>query len=423
MRTLAAELPHEEGADVELAGWIHRVRDLGKICFVVLRDRSGLAQVVADAAPEATLESVIRVRGKSRENPRAPGGWELAATSIELIAPAEPGIPIQVNADPDSLSLESALDQRFLSLRNPKALGAFRVQATILEAFATTLRSQGFTEVKTSKLVATGTEGGSGLFEVDYFGQRAYLAQSPQFYKQAMVASGLERVFEIGQAYRAEKHDTPRHLNEYCSLDLELAFIESELDLIELERRLFSSIFEAVSSRNSRELSAWGARVPTPEEVAKAPVVGHDEAIEIANREAGTKAYEITPEVERAICAWSERERGSDLVFVNEFPRKHRPFYAYPKGRSTMSFDCIFRGLEVTTGGRRINEYTMLKESFERNGMEEGDYAAYASIFKYGCPPHGGFAIGLERLTQKIMGFQNVRQASLFPRDRHRLTP
>ncbi|HET7838911.1 MAG TPA: aspartate--tRNA(Asn) ligase, partial [Rectinemataceae bacterium] len=314
-------------------------------------------------------------------------------------------------------------DRRFLSLRNPKALGAFRVQATILEAFASTLRAEGFTEVKTSKLVATGTEGGSGLFEVDYFGQRAFLAQSPQFYKQAMVASGLERVFEIGQAYRAEKHDTPRHLNEYCSLDLELAFIESELDLIELERRLLASIFEAVAAHNAPQLAAWGASVPSPEELAKAPVLAHDEAIEIAGREGGSRAFEITPEVERSICSWSERERGSGIVFVNEFPRRQRPFYAFPKGRSTMSFDCLFRGLEVTTGGRRINDYAMLMESLERSGLDESDYADYASIFRYGCPPHGGFAIGLERLTQKIMGFPNVRQASLFPRDRRRLRP
>jgi nondiscriminating aspartyl-tRNA synthetase len=319
-----------------------------------------------------------------------------------------------------------------LSLRNPKILSIFRVQATIIEAFATYLRSQDFTEIKTSKLVAGSTEGGAELFEVDYFGRTVCLAQSPQYYKEAMVASGLERVFEIAPAYRAEKHDTPRHLNEYVSLDVEMGFIESEGELIELEKGLLASVFEAVIRNNSGDVAAWGSTVPDPALVARAPTIPYEEAMGVATREAGKgggKIFDITPEAERLLCAWAGREHGIELVFVNQFPRRWRPFYTYPldlgdgKAASTMSFDCLFRGLEITTGGKRQHDYNAFLETLPRFGLKLEDMENYATLLKYGCPPHGGFAIGCERLTQKLLGLANVKEASLFPRDRKRVTP
>lgn len=426
-RVLSQAVPAEA---VQLRGWVHRVRELGGVSFIMIRDRSGVAQVLMEGKVDLTLESVISVTGLVVENDKAPGGAELRATTIELMAKAERDLPYPVNGDPAKIGLDTILDQRPLSLRNPKLRAIFYVQSTILEAFSSFLRARGFTEMKTSKLIGSGTEGGTGLFAVDYFDTTVYLAQSPQFYKQTMVASGMERVFEVAPAYRAEKHDTPRHLNEYVSMDLEMAFIDSERDLIALEKELLASIFEAVASRNGAELAAWGAAVPSAESVERAPVVAHDEALAIAAAElsaAGTaarKAYEISPEVERLVCAWSAREHGSDLVFINEFPRRYRPFYTFPLDASrTMSFDAIFRGLEITTGGRRQHDYHALLEVLPRFGLKAEDLSDYLNVFRYGCPPHGGFAIGCERLTQKILGLANVKEASLFPRDRKRIRP
>jgi nondiscriminating aspartyl-tRNA synthetase len=423
MRTLAHDIASASGTSVTVQGWAHRIRDLGKIAFVVLRDRSGTVQVVIEGTPDFTLESVIEVSGPVRENPKAPGGFEVAAESVKVLARAEGDLPLSVNGDLSSVALDTILENRQLSLRNPKLLSAFRLQAALLRYFTEYLNGLGFVEIKTSKIIGTASEGGTGLFEVDYFGKPAYLAQSPQFFKQAMVASGLEQVFEVGYAYRAEKHDTPRHLNEYVSLDVETGFIESELDLIELEKGIFTAIFERVQKDCEPILSLYGATVPTPESVARSPIIGYAEALDIAAKVSGKRSYEIDPACERVLCEWSAKEKGSDIVFVNAFPRRARPFYAYPDGKNTKSFDCLFRGLEITTGGKRINEYPMMLESLDHFNLKPEPIEDYLSIFKYGCPPHGGFAIGLERLTQKILGLSSVKEAALFPRDRKRIKP
>ncbi len=424
MRTLAADIGRKSGERVELSGWLHRIRELGAISFVLLRDRSGIVQLVTERKIDLPLETVVSVTGTVRESEKAPGGYEVHVESLESIARAEPDLPIPVNQDPDQVGLESILDHRMISLRIPKIRAVFSLQSDILRYFSEHMRSEGFTEIKTSKLIGTGTEGGTGLFAVDYFDTRVFLAQSPQFYKQAMISSGLERVFEIGAAYRAEKHDTPRHLNEYVSLDVEMAFIESESDLMDLEQRILASVFSRIAENNREQLDLWGAAVPTADEVGRIPRISHDEAKELISSRGGRRIFEINPEGERILCDWAREEHGVDAVFVNAFPRKKRPFYAYPfEGTKTMSFDLLFRGLEITTGGRRINEYPMLLETLPKFGLTAEGLADYIQIFKYGCPPHGGFAIGLERLTQKILGLQNVKEASLFPRDRKRIRP
>ncbi len=423
MRTLAAEIARHTGEEVELSGWVHRIRDLGKVSFVVLRDRSGEAQIVLDRKPDFTHESVITVKGRVAPSEKAPGGVEVRAAEITVLAAADPQLPIPVNQDPAKLSLEALLDNRYISLRIPKLRRIFELQAAILRHFADFLRSEGFTEIKTSKLIGTGTEGGTGLFQVEYFDTKVYLAQSPQFYKQAMIASGMERVFEIGDAYRAEKHETPRHLNEYVSLDVEMAFIESEGDLMDLERRILAYVFAKLAEQNGEILELWGASVPAAEEVGRIPLVSHDEAREIVSERLGRKVFEINPEGERVLCDWAKERHGIEAAFINAYPRKMRPFYTYPLDSKTMSFDLLFRGLEVTTGGRRINEYPMLLDALPRFGLTLEGLGDYPTIFKYGCPPHGGFAIGLERLTQKILGLANVKETSLFPRDRHRIRP
>ncbi|MDR0442299.1 MAG: aspartate--tRNA(Asn) ligase [Treponema sp.] len=437
MRILASELVNAAKAspdtEIEALGWVHRIRDMGGVNFVILRDRSGVMQLVLNEKPDLNLETVVRVKGFPALNEKAPGGAEIRVSSLEVLSRAGADLPFQVNADVSKIGLEAILDNRSLSLRNPKIRSIFKVQSTIIEAFSAYLRGKDFTEIKSSKLVNSATEGGAGLFEVEYFDRKLCLAQSPQAYKQTMVAAGLERVFEVAPAYRAEKHDTPRHLNEYVSLDIEMGFIESEIDLIELERGLLAYIFEQVALKNSEDLAAWNAAVPTAQAVAASPIVSYDEAMQIANDESArnsagkgkpARLFDINPEAERLICEWSAREKGSDLVFVNEFPRRYRPFYTYPKGTAgTMSFDALFRGLEITTGGRRQDNYEELRDILPRFGLKAENLEGYLSIFKYGCPPHGGFAIGCERLTQKILGLANVKEASLFPRDRKRVEP
>ncbi|MDR2481768.1 MAG: aspartate--tRNA(Asn) ligase [Spirochaetaceae bacterium] len=414
---------------VQAAGWVHRIRELGGVNFVILRDRSGSVQLVLNEKRALTLESVIKVEGEPALNEKAPGGAEIRVSKLECLSLAAADLPYQVNGDVSKIGLEAVLDNRTLSLRNPKIRAIFEVQAAIIEAFSAYLRSNGFTEIKSSKLVGSGTEGGTELFSVDYFDKKVYLAQSPQFYKEVMVASGLERVFEVAPAYRAEKHDTPRHLNEYVSMDVEMGFIESERDLIEIEKGLLAFIFDELNRKHAKEIAMWSdVPAPSAESVSNAPVIPYDEALKIANDEAvknkKARIFDINPEAEALLCAWSEREKGSALVFVNEFPRRYRPFYTYPLDASrTMSFDALFRGLEITTGGRRQHVYQDFLDVLPKFGLKPEYFSNYITLLKYGCPPHGGFALGCERLTAKILGLSNVKEASLFPRDRKRVVP
>lgn len=423
MRVLSDQLQGHLGAEITVAGWVHRVRSLGGITFVILRDRKGLVQIVYETEPDFGIESVISVRGTVAENEKADGGYEVHAVSTEILGAADSELPVPVNQDPGKLGIDALLDNRIVTLRNPKIRHIFELQSSVVKYFAEWLREQGFTEIKSSKIIGSGTEGGTGLFQVDYFGETVFLAQSPQFYKQAMVASGLERVFEIGAAYRAEKHDTPRHLNEYVSLDVEMGFIENENDLMDLEVGLLNHIFTGVAADHPDILAEYEATVPSSEDIAKTPRISHDDAKKIIKDRTGKSAFEINPEGERVLCDWALEKHGVEAVFVFGFPRKKRPFYTYPEGQKTRSFDLLFRGLEITTGGQRIHDYNELIETLPRFGLTEEGLGDYCKIFQYGCPPHGGFAIGLERITQKILGLQNVKEASLFPRDRKRVKP
>jgi nondiscriminating aspartyl-tRNA synthetase len=423
MRVLAADVATHVGDTIQVSGWVHRIRELGAISFVVLRDRSGVVQLVYEGKADLTLESVITATGIAAENEKAPAGVEIQVQETTVLAPAEPDLPIAVNQDPDQMGLDAILDNRLIALRNPKIRSIFELQSEIIHGFTEVLRSKDFTEIKSSKLIGTGTEGGTGLFSVAYFDTTVYLAQSPQFYKQAMVASGMERVFEIGAAYRAEKHDTPRHLNEYVSLDVEMGFIDSEQDLMDLEVEILRSIFSHVGKTCGPILDRWNAEPPNASAVDSIPRISHDEAKAIAKDRLGRRVFEINPESERVLCDWALEEHGVDAVFVYGFPRKKRPFYTYPDGLKTKSFDLLFKGLEITTGGQRIHEHSMLLDTLPKFGLTAEGMADYLQIFRYGCPPHGGFAIGLERLTQQILGLANVKEASLFPRDRKRIRP
>jgi len=430
-RVLIRDLKSHIGRDVTIGGWIHSIRKQGKIVFVLLRDRTGIAQVICDpdVVREENLrnETVVYMSGAVIEDERAEGGVELSLRSAQVISTPRKRLPILVNdkADYQKLELETMLNNRVLSLRNPKRNLIFTLQADIIDSFRTYLRGEGFTEVTTPKIIATGTEGGTQLFTVDYFDKLAYLAQSPQFYKQMLVGSGYERVFEIGHVYRAEEHNTSRHLNEYISLDYEMGFIENEHDVMDVEEGFIITLFERLNRDHASTLTLFEQSLPVPRRIPRIPV---KEACEILKREfnKNLKGYDLDPEGEKLICDWAKKNHDTELLFLTEYPLSKRPVYTMPLEENpdfTRSFDLLFRGLEITTGGQRIHDHKMLVDAFVSRSLEPKDFDYYTDTFAYGMPPHGGLAIGLERITQQVLGLINVREASIFPRDRGRIIP
>lgn len=432
-RTLAADVPNHIGEEIRLLGWLHHVRALGNISFLIVRDRTGLAQgVVLDPAQldvsSLKRESVVEVIGTVKAEPQAKKGAEVVVTTVKPLIEPIAELPFEVNRSRKKLNLkiDAVLDHRAFSLRNPEFAAPFRVQAEIVRTFVEHLRAQGFQQVHTSKIVKAGTEGGTALFPVKYFEETAYLAQSPQFYKQMLVGAGFERVFEVGFVYRAEDHATSRHINEYLSLDLEMGFIESYTDVMDMERGFLKALAENLGSRCAEDFALLGAELP---ELGEVPEVPLKEALKILARDyhrdtAGM--VDLDPEGERQMCDYALKQHGSEFVFISRYPRSARPFYTMPDpddDESTLGFDLLFRGLEVTTGSQRIHDYQMLCDSIRRIGGDPKNFEFYLEIFRYAMPPHGGLAIGAERLTQQLLGLANVREASFFPRDRFRLTP
>lgn len=422
-RTLIKDLKAEE--NVRVMGWTHKVRKLGKIAFVILRDRSGLVQCVVNTKDidikGLKHESVIEIIGDTTENN---GGIEIQVNNLLLISEVTEDIPIEINKTDIDINLDTILSNRALSLRHEKINAIFKIQACLAQGFIEFLKEQDFTQVFTPKIVSEGAEGGTELFEIKYFEKKAFLAQSPQFYKQMMVGAGYERVFEVGHVYRAEQHNTNRHLNEYVSLDLEMGFIKDEKDIIELETKLLKDMLYKLEIECKKELNILGVKLPGIErEIPQMPL---PEAIKILQENYGKieLAHDIDPEGERLIGEYVKEKYGSEFVFLTHYPVDKRPMYTMPAGNGlTHSFDLIFRGLEITTGGQRIHNYKMLKDSIEAKGLNLESFEDYLEVFKFGMPPHGGLAIGLERLTAQLIGLKNVREATLFPRDRDRINP
>lgn len=417
--------------EVTVGGWIHSIRNQGKVSFILLRDRSGIVQIVTEGkvvkANDLRNETVIYVTGKVIEDERAERGIEIKLKEVEVISRPVKPLPILVNdkATYQKLEIETMLNNRVLSLRNPRRNAIFKIQATVIDCFRNFFGYKGFIEVSTPKIIATGTEGGTQLFTVDYFDKLAFLAQSPQFYKQMLVGSGYERVFEIGHVYRAEEHNTSRHLNEYVSLDFEIGFIENENDVMDLEEEFIVYLFEEIRRKHSDILKLYNQELPIPKKIPRIPV---KESCEILQREYDKylRGYDLDPEGEKLIFNWVKKKYNSELIFLTEYPKTKRPVYTMPLEANpdfTRSFDLLFRGLEITTGGQRIHEYSTLVETFKSKGLNLSDFKYYLDTFAYGMPPHGGLAIGLERITQQILGLSNVREASIFPRDRNRLIP
>jgi nondiscriminating aspartyl-tRNA synthetase len=427
-RIFIQSLPQFADRPVLLRGWVHRLRVLSKTAFLILRDCSGQAQCVG--APEALKdlrlksEDTVEIHGRVRLDERAPGGLEVEILCVRVLNPAGNNLPFTASSGIETVGLESLVEYRPLALRNPAVGNVFRVQAGLLKAFREFLNGQRFTEIITSKLVASGTEGGTHLFELKYFDRIAYLAQSPQFYKEHGVA-GFERVYETGHVYRAEPHATSRHLTEYYSLDVEFGFIDGPEDVIQLERELLTYIFSSLKTEMSDVLGAYRTE-PLPSMLG-VPCWEFSACLELLrshfNRTDLTD--DLDPEAERQLCRLAEKETGVPAVFVLGFPLAARPFYTAPRGRegAANSFDLLFCGVEITTGGQRLHRREDLEAALIDRGISPVGFESHLAMFDLGMPPHGGFAIGLERLTAQILTLPNVRQAVLYPRDRYRLTP
>jgi len=431
-RILNIECIPKIGEKVTIKGWVNSVRSYGKLAFADIRDRSGIIQVVG--GPDiGTLknESVVEIIGTVRSRSEKYFNDKLATGKIEIevekviVLAKSAELPFDLHQPDLNISLPILLDNRALSLRNQKIQDVFKVQATIVEAFRQYLSDAGFTEIFIPTIVAGSTEGGSEVFPVDYFGYRAFLAQSPQLYKQVLT-SIFERVFTIAHAYRAEPSVTTRHLTEYVGLDCEMGFIDDWTDILKTADGVVKYIFKAVQKKHQDILDEYGVTIPKT--VENTPVIKLKDALELIYQRTGRDVrneLDMDPEGEREICRWSLEKYGSDLVFITHFYTKKRAWYSYAdptNPEETLTFDLIGCGVEWISGGERIHDYEELKRKIQSRGQDPTDFEIpYGQTFKYGMPPEGGFAIGLERITQNILGLENVRQASLFPRDMERV--
>ena len=420
-----------ENKTVKINGTVHTIRNMGEVAFVILRKADGLVQCVYEEGnmdfdlKNLKEESSVEITGTVITEKRAPHGFEIHLETIDILSQPEEVLPIAINKYKMHTSLEARLAVRPVSLRNVKERAKFKIQEGIVRGFRDFLYSQGFTEIHTPKIVARGAEGGSKVFRLDYFNKKAELAQSPQFYKQTMVGV-YDRVFEVAPVFRAEKHNTTRHLNEYMGLDFEMGYIGGFEDVMAMETGFLQYTMELLKNEYQKELAILEVILP---DVSRIPSVRFDKAKELASKKYNRKIrnpYDLEPEEELLIGQYFKEEYDSDFVFVTHYPSKKRPFYAMDDpsdSRFTLSFDLLFRGLEVTTGGQRIHDYKEILAKMEKRNMDPKDIASYLMIFKYGMPPHGGLGIGLERLTMKLLREQNVRETSLFPRDVNRLEP
>jgi nondiscriminating aspartyl-tRNA synthetase len=420
-RILSTDVPRHIGQTVTVAGWVHRRRLLKSVAFLIVRDAAGFTQVVVarpedrariEALPE---ETVVELTGTVVANPAAPAGAELIEPAVRVLsgAVAVP-LPFELHRPALTATLPTQLDHAALALRHPSRAAALRIAAAATAGFRTVLEERRFVEVHTPKIVASATESGANVFALDYFGRPGYLAQSPQFYKQLMVGV-FERVYEVGPVFRAEPHDTARHLAQYTSLDAELGFIADHRDVMAVLTEVVRGMTASVAERTG---------VAVPEVPKEIPALHFTQALRIAGAPADEP--DLAPAHERALGEWARREHGSEFVFVTGYPMRKRPFYTHPQPSDpawSNSFDLLFRGLELVTGGQRLHRYEDYQAALAARGETTAAYEGYLDAFRYGMPPHGGFAIGLERFVARLTGAANVREVTAFPRDLHRLTP
>jgi nondiscriminating aspartyl-tRNA synthetase len=431
-RIRTTDLAAHVGSRVHVRGWLHALRRMGGVNFIVVRDGWGTIQAVTEdeSALEPlqglNLESVIAVEGLIVSAPQAPGGIELQQPAIQVITPVSETPPVTLSKRELKASLTTALDHAVLANRHPTRRAIFRLAASAMASFRSTLRAHGFTEIQTPKIVAAATESGSNVFQLGYFGRPAFLAQSPQLYKQIMVGV-FERVFEVGPVFRAEPHDTTRHINEYVSLDVECGFIDDHFTVMALLREVLTAILSDFSAQHGAELQMLNVQMPAVP--AAIPHIHFGDAQELIWRRHGVDVRgepDLSPQDERWLGEWAQQEHGSDFLFVTGYPMRKRPFYTHAdpqRPEFSNSFDLLFRGTELVTGGQRLHRYEDYLAALAAAKLSIEPFTWYLEAFRYGMPPHGGFAIGLERLLMQLTGLSNVRLTTLFPRDLHRLVP
>ncbi|HVL47945.1 MAG TPA: aspartate--tRNA(Asn) ligase [Candidatus Thermoplasmatota archaeon] len=434
--------PAEHNQTVVVAGWVQEVRDMGGIAFVILRDRSGTLQIVLPKKKldpalvarfvEVPRESVIAVSGAVKPSEKARNGYEILPDALDVLSKAETPLPLGV-VDKVDAELETRLDNRFMDLRKPEIQAIFKVRSTLVKAGIDSFTRQGFLQVHTPRIIGASSEGGTDLFAVKYFEKGAYLSQSPQLYKQMLMATGIDRQFEVATYFRAEKHNSYRHLNEVTAFDVEMAFVTSEEDVMRVLETAVRDMWQAVHDQSGPELALLGKAVKVPD--LPFPRLTYDEALALVN---GTKRW-TNDKGESAEIPWGEdlnaaaekilgeimAERGHEFYFITKYPEQIRPFYTFVEDTTPISrsFDLEHAGLEVTSGAQRQHDVAKLEARIRHKGLEPSDFADYLKPFRYGMPPHGGFGLGIDRLTMEVLGLDNVREAVLFPRDRTRLAP
>ena len=416
-----------------MKGIMHTFREMTRFAFVIIRSGPHLVgcRFSPDFSDYRMDDSVVegcavKLTGKIVKDATREGRYEMQIHGIEVLSTPAEQMPIVINKKQlDNIPIDLNLNMRPVTLRNPKERAVFKIQEGIARGFRDYLFSQNFTEIRTPKINAQGAEGGANIFKLDYFGKQVFLAQSPQFYKQMLVPV-YERVFEVGPVFRAEHHDTSRHLNEYISMDFEMGFIDSFYDIMNMETGALKYIMQLLKDQYAPELALLNVDLP---EIADIPVVKFMDAKEIITKKFKKKITDyrdFEPEEEQILGKWAKKEFGSDFLFVTHYPSEKRPFYAMDDPADpdyTLSFDLLFRGIEITTGGQRIHDYHEQVAKMRARGMNPDDFESYLMAHKYGMPPHGGLGLGLERITMHLLGFKNVRYASMFPRDINRVTP
>lgn len=421
----------QEKKCVTTHGTIYNVRDMGDFAFVIIRKIGGLVQCLYNKKIEENErhlfmdENAIRVTGEVRDEERAVNGFEIVIDKMEVLSSPKEELPLSINKRKLNIALENEIEIRPVTLRNEQRRSVFKLQEGIVRGFRRYLEDNGFTEIFSPKIIAAGAEGGANIFKLDYFGKKAYLAQSPQTYKQTLIPV-YERVFEIAPVFRAEKHDTARHLNEYVSVDFEMGYINSFYDVINMETGMLKYCFKYLNENYETVLKKLNCKLP---EFDTIPCVKFRDAKEMVAEKYGRKIkdpYDLEPEEERLIGELFKEDYGSDFVFVTHYPVKKRPFYAMndPEDpKYTLSFDLLFKGMEITTGGQRIHDYDEQVKKMIFKGLYPEDFESYLMLHKYGVPPHGGLGMGLERLVMKLLDEKNIRATSMFPRDTTRLNP
>jgi nondiscriminating aspartyl-tRNA synthetase len=435
MRILTDDVANHDGKKITIQGWIHKKRLLGGLNFITIRDRRGIVQVLVEDKDEVEklrglqIGTVVSVKGDVYKDERAPGGAELHDATLEVIVPVVDAPPIEIDKPIDHKpdNLDTLFEYRPISLRNLQETAIFKIQALVKDTVRKQLQSEDFIEFNSPKLLPGATEGGAEVFKLDYFGKEATLAQSAQFYKQIMVGV-FERSFEINPTYRAELSATTRHMTEFIHIDAEAGFVNLD-DLMGIMSRMVHAAVEASWTTYDTELKRWNASRPVL--TKEFPKITLNEVHEQYSKATGTSTIgekDLRPEEEKWICEWAKKQLGSEAVFITEWPASEAKFYHKLDDNNPEiadRFDLLFRGVEIATGSMRENRYEALVDQLHKIGadIEHPGFKYYLMAFKYGLPPHGGFGMGLERLVQKIIGLNNVKEASLFPRDINRLAP